>query len=61
MSHTTTIKIQSVSRDDALIALREVTRQLEEGFTSGFNCQCDDDPERTELSSFSWDSDLPPD
>lgn len=60
MTYTTTITIKSTSRDNALIAIHEVRRQLIEGFTSGDACQCDDDPERTVLSSFSWESDLPP-
>jgi hypothetical protein len=45
------VKITALNSDGAIFALQEVVKQIQDGYTSGFNSN-------EEGESFSWDSDL---
>jgi hypothetical protein len=48
---TISVKITALNSDGAIFALQEIVKQIQDGYTSGFNSN-------EEGESFSWDSDL---
>jgi hypothetical protein len=45
------VNVKVLDSDGAIFALQEIVRQIQDGYTSGFNSN-------EEGESFSWDSDL---